>query len=189
MTQLDIDDFDILPPPTPAFDEGMTKIFKDVMQLPLNNHIPLAIHHAGVSTWHQFMYMDEEDFCEKSTYVASDGKVRRLSKYEDKLLKWLIGYVRQNIDNHKNGSDKPEFYTKDGFTAYTQERRKINRFRFRYRRTSDIGETDDGDQKKSLEDHIVDVCTKLKKTASDILEKHKEQHRAKKEHYVYERLS
>lgn len=110
MTKLDIDDFDIVPPPKPTFDEGLASIFQEVMRLPLDNPIPLTIHHAGVSTWHQFLYMDEDDFSERSTFVAPpDGsKIGSLSKYEEKVLKWLIGYVRYNnvVDNQKDGSDK-----------------------------------------------------------------------------------
>jgi len=109
------------------FDEGLESIMKNVMELPLDNPIPLAIHQfSGVSTWRQFIYMDECDVY-KATYKDATGTTQLLKRFEQKLLQWLIGYVRENIDNHKYGSDLPSFYTKESFGHYTQNRRKMIR--------------------------------------------------------------
>jgi hypothetical protein len=111
-----------------CFDEGLENIMKNVMELPLDNPIPLAIHQfAGVSSWRQFIYMDECDVY-RATYKDATGTTQVLTRYEQKLLQWLIGYVRESIDNHKYGSDLPSFYTKESFGHYTQNRRKMIRF-------------------------------------------------------------
>eukprot|EP00535_Pseudo-nitzschia_heimii_P007938 CAMPEP_0197176732 /NCGR_PEP_ID=MMETSP1423-20130617/2555_1 /TAXON_ID=476441 /ORGANISM="Pseudo-nitzschia heimii, Strain UNC1101" /LENGTH=258 /DNA_ID=CAMNT_0042626141 /DNA_START=30 /DNA_END=806 /DNA_ORIENTATION=- len=117
------------------FDDDLEILVKNVLQLPLDNAIPLAIyHHAGVSTWHQFMYMDESDVFE-ATYLDKSGKMKYLTRYETKILRWLIGYVRENIDSQQFGSEQPSFYNKDGFTKYTQHRRKMAEFMANYRTT------------------------------------------------------
>jgi hypothetical protein len=36
----------------------------------------------------------------------------------------LIGYVRENLDDHKHGSEEASFYTSEAFTKYTQNRRR-----------------------------------------------------------------
>ena len=171
----DIEDFDIVSSKGKAsFDEGLESIMKNVMQLSLDNPIPLAIsYHAGVSTWHQFMYIDEVDIYD-AKYQDNNGSVKVLTAYEQKLLQWLIGYVRENIDTHKPGSDLPSFYTKDGFTEYTQSRRKLYRFKSRYRGTSAEKKREQDERRKSIEEHIVEFATKVKKATTDILEKHKE---------------
>jgi len=117
--------FDINPPkPNATFDEGMESIINNVLQLPLDNPIPLAIYHGGVSTWDQFTYMDECDVNE-AVYKDSNGATQFLTKYEQKILRLLIGYVLDNIDTHTPGSDLPSFYTKDGFKQYIQNRNAL----------------------------------------------------------------
>jgi hypothetical protein len=48
----DAEDFDIVSSSKPkaTFDEDLENIVKDVLQLPLDNPIPLVINHAGAST-------------------------------------------------------------------------------------------------------------------------------------------
>jgi len=117
------------------FDDDLEILVKDVLQLPLDSAIPLAIyHHAGVSTWHQFMFMYESDVYE-ATYLDNDGKMKYLTRYETKILRWFIGYVRENIDSRQFGSEQSSFYNKDGFTKYTQHRRKMAEFVANYRTT------------------------------------------------------
>jgi hypothetical protein len=170
-------DFEVLSPMNKStFDEGLKSIIMDVMNLPLDNPIPLAIHHAGVSTWNQFVYMDEDDIYQ-ATYVDGNGTTQTLTKYEEKLLQWLIGYVRENIDADTEGSDLPSFYTQEGFQAYTQKRRKVHRFKARY---SGTFAEKSHEKRKSLDDHIVVLCAKLKKMTSELLEKRKEQQKKDK---------
>jgi hypothetical protein len=42
--------------------------------------------------------MDEDDVLEL-TYEDVNGTTKSLTKYKQKLLRWLIGYVRDNIDS------------------------------------------------------------------------------------------
>merc|ERR1711933_528810 len=139
---------------------------KDVMQFSLDDPIPLAInHHANVSTWKQFMFLDEDDV-DEALYLDAKGSPRFLTKFEQKLLRWMVGYVRENIDTEKPGSDMPAFYTKDGFTRYTQNRRKLQQMKAKHL----------GIEKgiKTIEEQIIEFASKLKKTTSEILKKHKE---------------
>ena len=164
------EDYDMLSPNNKAnFDEGLESIVKKVLQLPLDNPIPLAINEAGATTWHQFMYMDEDDIYEKN-----------LTKYEQKLLSWFIGYVRESIDANAPGSDQPSFYTKEGFTKYTQDRRKIHRLKSRYGASRMERDGEQDSRRKSLEDHVVDLAAKVKKTTTDILDQLKERKQKEK---------
>ena len=160
----DLGDFDMVSPkPMATFDAGLQIIVKDVMQFSLDDPIPLAInHHANVSTWQQFMYLDEDDVKEAS-YLDGKGSTKFLTKFEQKLFQWMVGYVRENIDTHKPGSDMPAFYTKDGFTRYTQNRRKKNG---KYK----------GIEKglQNIEEQIMEFVSKLKNTTGEILKKQKE---------------
>lgn len=108
-----------------SFDEDLEHVITNVLKLPLDNPIALAINHfAGVKTWHQFKYMDECDVFEAFYYEETNGTTKNLTKFEQKILRWLIGYIRENIDDHKHGSEKASFYTSEAFTKYTQDRRR-----------------------------------------------------------------
>lgn len=107
------------------FDHDLELVITNVLKIPLDNPIALAIHHfAGVKTWHQFKYMDECDVFEATYYDETNGTTKSLTKYEQKILRWLIGYVRDNLDDLKKGSEEASFYTSEAFTKYTQDRRR-----------------------------------------------------------------
>merc|ERR1739845_205272 len=92
-----------------------------------------------------------------------------------KLLRWMIGYVRENIDDHKPGSDLPAFYSEEGFKQYTQNRRKLQQAKDRYSSTSTSNmERDQEKSLKSIEDCILDIASKVKKMTRELLAKHKE---------------
>jgi len=108
-----------------SFDEDLELVITNVLKLPLDNPIALAINHfAGVKTWHQFKYMDECDVFAAFYHQETNGTTKNLTKYEQKILRWLIGYIRENIDDHKQGSEEASFYTSEAFTKYTQDRRR-----------------------------------------------------------------
>lgn len=129
--------------PNAMFDEGMEIIINNVLQLPLDNPIPLAIYHDGVSTWDQFTYMDECDVKEV-VYKDSNGATKFLTKGEQKLLRFLIGYVLDNIDTHTPGSDLPSFYTKDGFKQYIQNRNALLEQQYGTRRKTEVDNDERG---------------------------------------------
>ena len=174
------EDYDMIPPankPTAKFDAELEKIVKDVLELPLDNNIPMAINVAGVTTWKQFICMDEDDI-DGIEYDNVDGSFK-LTKFEHKLLSWLIGYVRKNIDADTPGANEVSFYTKEGFAKYSQERREVVRFRSRYGINKLTREGEPGRSLKTLEEKVVDLAAKVKKTTAEILEQLKE--RKKKE--------
>ncbi len=165
------EDYDVVQPMA-SFDDGLESIIKEVLQVPLDNAIPLAIYQAGATTWQQFMYIDEDDVFDIE-YEAADGTAKYLTKYEQKLLSWFIGYVRENIDNNIPGSEDPSFYTKEDFTKYTQDRRKLRRFKSRYGASVRM-ERDCGERRRTLEENFVELANKVKKCTNDILEQIKE---------------
>ena len=163
------EDYEVVKPMA-KFDDGLEFLMMHVLQLPLDNPIPLAIYQAGVTTWQQFMFMDEDDVFDID-YWAEDGTSKFLTKYEQKLLSWFIGYVRSNIDNNVPGSDEPSFYTKEDFTKYTQDRRKLSHFRTRYIATRKGCD----EHIKTLEGHVVDLANKVTKKTTEILEQLKKE--------------
>ena len=173
------EDYDMVPPnkPIAKFDAELEKIVKEVLELPLDNNIPMAINVAGVTTWKQFIYMDEDDI-NGIKYDNIDGSFK-LTKFEHKLLSWFIGYVRKNIDADTPGANEVSFYTKEGFVKYSQERREMVRFRSRYGIDKLKREGEPGRSLKALEEKVVDLAAKVKKTTAEILEQLKE--RKKKE--------
>eukprot|EP00535_Pseudo-nitzschia_heimii_P001336 CAMPEP_0197181094 /NCGR_PEP_ID=MMETSP1423-20130617/5479_1 /TAXON_ID=476441 /ORGANISM="Pseudo-nitzschia heimii, Strain UNC1101" /LENGTH=196 /DNA_ID=CAMNT_0042631273 /DNA_START=69 /DNA_END=659 /DNA_ORIENTATION=+ len=164
-------------------DPGLEHIVKDVMQFSLDDPIPLAInYHAGVSTWEKFMYIDEEDI-KGATYPTEKGSTQPLTQFEQKLLRWMIGYMRENVDAHEPGSDTPAFYTEDGFKRYTQNRRKLQQMKERYSSTTRGGTEGDHDRRlKSIEEHILDVASRVKNITKEVLAKHKERKHKERAH-------
>merc|ERR1712070_968648 len=70
------------------------------------------------------------------------------------------------------GSEDPSFYTKEDFTKYTQDRRKLHRFKARY--GSVRMERESGERRRTLEENFVELANKVKKCTNDILEQIKE---------------
>lgn len=174
------EDYDMVSPnnkPEAKFDAELEKIVKEVLELPLDNNVPMAINVAGVTTWKQFMYLDEDDI-NGIEYDNVDGSFK-LTKFEHKLLSWFIGYVRKNIDADAPGANEVSFYTKEGFAKYSQERREIIRFRARYGINKLKRDGEPCRSLKTLEEKVVDLAGKVKKTTAEILEQIKE--RKKKE--------
>ena len=178
----DIGDFDMVSdkPRAAEFDAGLEHILKDVMRFSLDDPVPLAIyHHAGVSTWQQFTYIDEDDV-DDAVYPGADGvSTKHLTRFEQKLLRWMIGYVRENIDADQPGSELPAFYSEDGFKEYSRKRRKLQQTKKRFRggTTTGGGGGTDRDQEislKCIEAHILDIASKVKKMTRELLAKHKE---------------
>merc|ERR1712194_773264 len=113
-------------------------------------------------------------------YPAENGSTQPLTKFEQKLLRWMIGYMRENIDEHEPGSDLPAFYTEDGFKQYTQNRRKLQQMKERYSSTRGEGEHDK--RLKSIEEHILDVASRVKNITKEVLAKHKERKHKERAH-------